>query len=336
MTTTENRGRSALDRRAVMAGAAALALAGTGRAGAQPATRPVKVMVGFPAGGGLDTMVRIIGEKVRETTGTSVIVENRPGTAGRLAAEAVARAEPDGATLLAAPIVVTAFYPFIYRTLPFDPMADLVPVTRFCTFQFALAVDPRLKIDSVPEFIAYAKSHPGKVSFGSLGAGTPSHFLGLMFSNATGTDLTHVPYRGSAPALQDLVGGSIQAVFDTTASLMPQHQAGTARVLAVTGTARSPRLPAVPTFGELKLGLGDIESADLWYGFFAPGRTSPDTVERLAATIRTALADATVRERLAGLDVTVVSDTPAGFAEIVKADHARWGKVIRASGFTLD
>ncbi|WP_296520245.1 tripartite tricarboxylate transporter substrate binding protein [Rhodoplanes sp.] len=323
-----------LDRRALMLGAAALAAAGP--AAAEPLPRTQKVLVGFPAGGGLDTMVRIIADKLREIHGTTIVIENRPGTAGRLAAEAVARAEPDGATLLAAPIVVTAFYPFIYKTLPFDPLTDLVPVTRFCTFQFALAVDPRLQVDSVAGFIAYAKQNLGKVSFGSLGAGTPSHFLGLMFSNATGTDLTHVPYRGSAPALQDLVGGSIQAVFDTTASLMEQHRAGTVRVLAVTGSRRSPRLPEVPTFGELALGLGDIEAADLWYGFFAPGRTPPDTVERHAAAIGVALADATVRERLAGLDVAVVADTPAVFAEIVKADHARWGRVIRSSGFTLE
>ncbi|WP_170149432.1 Bug family tripartite tricarboxylate transporter substrate binding protein [Rhodoplanes roseus] len=336
MQTTGRQARVAIDRRTLMAGAATLVAAGLGPARAQLAPRPLKIMVGFPAGGGLDTMVRIIGDKLREQTGTSAIVENRPGTAGRLAAEAVARAEPDGTTLLAAPLVVTAFYPFIYKTLPFDPMSDLVPVTRFCTFQFALAVDPRLKVETVRDFIAWVKANPGKASFGSLGAGTPSHFLGLMFSNATGTDLTHVPYRGSAPALQDLVGGSIQAVFDTTASLMAQHQAGTVKVLAVTGTARSPRLPDVPTFGELTLGLGDIEAADLWYGFFAPGRTPPEQVARLAAAIRDAVADPTVREKLAGLDVAVVADTPAAFAEIVRADNVRWGRVIRASGFTLD
>lgn len=325
---------AALDRRTLLLGTAALAAAGP--ALAEPLPRTQKIFVGFPAGGGLDTMVRIIADKVREMHGITIVVENRPGTAGRLAAEAVVRAEPDGSVVLAAPIVVTAFYPFIYRSLPFDPLTDLVPVTRFCTFQFALAVDPKLGAETVRDFITYAKGHPGKVGFGSLGAGTPSHFLGLMFSNATGTDLTHVPYRGSAPALHDLVGGSIQAVFDTTASLMEQHRAGAVRVLAVTGSKRSPRLPEVPTFGELALGLGDIEAADLWYGFFAPGRTPPDTVERLATAIGDALVDATVRERLAGLDVAVVADTPAAFAEIVKADNARWGRVIRSSGFTLE
>lgn len=323
-----------MDRRTLLLGTAALAAAGP--ALAEPLPRTQKIFVGFPAGGGLDTMVRIIADKVREMHGITIVVENRPGTAGRLAAEAVARAEPDGSVVLAAPIVVTAFYPFIYRSLPFDPLTDLVPVTRFCTFQFALAVDPKLGAETVRDFITYAKGHPGKVGFGSLGAGTPSHFLGLMFSNATGTDLTHVPYRGSAPALHDLVGGSIQAVFDTTASLMEQHRAGAVRVLAVTGSKRSPRLPEVPTFGELALGLGDIEAADLWYGVFAPGRTPPDTVERLAKALGDALADATVRERLAGLDVAVVADAPAAFAEIVKADHARWGRVIRSSGFTLE
>ena len=304
--------------------------------GAQPSDRPVKIIVGFPAGGGLDIMVRTIAEKMRAATGATIIIENRPGAAGRIAAEAVARAEPDGATILAAPIVATAFYPFIFKSLPFDPLKDLAPITRFSTFQFALAIGRQVPAANAAEFIAFVRANPGKAGFGSLGAGTPSHFLGIMFNQATGLDLTHVPYRGSAPALNDLVGGSLQAVFDTTASLMEHHKAGTARLLAVTGRTRSPRLPDVPTFAELQLGLGDMETAELWYGFFAPGRTPAAMIDGWNAAIRAALADPAVRAQLERLDVQVVSDTPAEFSAIIAADYERWGRVIRATGFTME
>lgn len=303
---------------------------------AQTSGAPQKIVVGFPAGGGLDIMVRSIAEKIRASTGASIIIENRPGAAGRIAAEAVVRAEADGTTILAAPIVATAFYPFIFKSLPFDPLKDLAPITRFSTFQFALAIGRQVPAATAADFIAHVRANPGRIGFGSLGSGTPSHFLGIMFNQATGLDMAHVPYRGSAPALNDLVGGSLHAVFDTTASLMEHHKAGTARLLAVTGRSRSPRLPDVPTFAELKLGLGDMETAELWYGFFAPGRTTPAIIDRWNAAIREALADPSVRAQLERLDVQVVSDTPAEFAAIIAADHARWGRVIRSTGFSME
>ncbi|WP_025038254.1 Bug family tripartite tricarboxylate transporter substrate binding protein [Bradyrhizobium sp. DOA9] len=323
-------------RRAILwtVGGAAAALAT--RAGAQTSERTTKIVVGFPAGGGLDAMSRIIADKLREQTGQPAIVENKPGAAGRIAAEAVVRSEPDGSTLLSAPIVATAFYPFIFKSLPFDPLVDLAPISRFCTFQFALAVNTKLPTASLADFLAYARANKERMNFGSLGAGTPSHFLGVMLNQAAGIEMAHVPYRGSAPALTDLLGGTIQATFDTTASLMEQYKAGTIRLLAITGASRSPRLPDVPTFAELKLGLGAIESADFWYGFFAAGKTPEPILDKLNGNLRSVLADPAVRRLLSALDVGVVADTRAEFSAIIKADYDRWGGVIRSTGFTLE
>lgn len=325
-----------ISRRAVVGSAASAVAAGLLPGAAVAQEKTLKIFVGFPAGGGLDAMTRVIAEKMREKSGTTVVIENRPGAAGRIAAEAVVRSEPDGSALLSAPIVATAFYPFIFKTLPFDPLVDLAPISRFCTFQFALAVNAKLPVTDLKSFIAYAKENSGKINFGSLGAGTPSHFLGVMMNQATGLDMAHVPYRGSAPAITDLLGGSIQAVFDTTASLMQQYKSGALRLLATTGTARSPNLPEVPTFAELKLGLGDMEAADFWYGFFAPGKTPDATLDRLNASLGEALGDLGVQDKLAKLDVSVVHDTRAQFARIIKDDHARWGRVIKSTGFSLE
>lgn len=323
-------------RRAILGAVGGAAAVFATRAGAQTLERTTKIVVGFPAGGGLDAMSRIVADKLREQTGVAAIVENKPGAAGRIAAEAVVRSEPDGSTLLSAPIVATAFYPFIFKSLPFDPLVDLAPISRFCTFQFALAVSTRLPAANLADFLAYARANKEQMNFGSLGAGTPSHFLGVMLNQAAGIEMAHVPYRGSAPALTDLLGGTIQATFDTTASLMEQYKAGTIRLLAITGANRSPRLPDVPTFAELKLGLGAIESADFWYGFFATGRTPEPTLERLNGNLRSVLADPNVRQLLSALDVGVVTDTRAEFARIIKADYDRWGGVIRSTGFTLE
>jgi tripartite-type tricarboxylate transporter receptor subunit TctC len=323
-------------RRAILKSVGGAAAALATRAEAQTAEKTTKVIVGFPAGGGLDAMSRIIVDKLRAQTGIAAIVENKPGAAGRIAAEAVVRAEPDGSTLLSAPIVATAFYPFIYKSLPFDPLVDLAPISRFCTFQFALAVNAKLSTTTLADFLSYARANKERVNFGSLGAGTPSHFLGVMLNQAAGIEMAHVPYRGSAPAITDLLGGTIQAAFDTTASLMEQYKAGTIRLLAITGANRSPRLPDVPTFAELKLGLGDIEAADFWYGFFATGKTPEPVLDRLNGNLRSVLADPTVQQLLSALDVGVVADTRAEFARIIKADYDRWGSVIKSTGFTLE
>jgi len=323
-----------LSARRSMAGLGA-ALAITALATPAPAAETLKVLVGFPAGSGLDVITRIIAERVQTDTGRAVIVDNRGGSGGRIAAEALARTEPNGNTILAAPIVTTAFSPFVFKRLGFDPLKDLAPITRLGTFKFALAVNKDVPVETVEQFIAYTRANPGKVNYGSLSAGTPSHFLGAMFSRATGADMRHVAYRGSGPATIALLGGEVQAVFNTTAAMLPLYQDKQVKLLAVTGSERASALPQVPTFGELKLGLGDIESAELWYGFFAPGGTPDAVIREHGAVLAKALSDADVRARLKELDIDVVIDTPEEFAKIIRADYDRWGRIIRESGFTL-
>jgi tripartite-type tricarboxylate transporter receptor subunit TctC len=296
----------------------------------------LKFVVGFTAGSGLDLITRIVTKRVQIATGTTATVENRPGAGGRIAAEAVARSDPDGATILVAPIVTTAFMPFIYKNLDFDPMTDLAPVTRIGNFKFAVGVNKDLPVSTLADFVAYVKAHPGKVGYGTPGVGTPAHFLGAMFNRATGTDLLHVPYRGSGAASTAMLGGEIQANINTTASLVEFYRNKQIKLLAVTGKTRSPELPDVPTFAELKMNLGDIEDAELWYGIFVAGKTPAPVVQKLNQTLVEALRDPEVRTALQGLDIEVVTDTPESFSKLVREDYERWGKVIKSTGFTLN
>ncbi len=303
---------------------------------AAQAQEPLKIVIGFPAGSGLDVLTRLIAEQVRVDTGMPIVVDNRPGGGGRIAAEYVAKAEPDGKTILSAPIVTTAFTPFVYKKLNFDPMKDLAPITRLGNFQFALATNNDVPAKSVKDFIAWVRANPGKVNYGSLSAGTPSHFLGEMFNRATGTDMQHIPYKGSAPVNIDLQAGQIQATFNTTVATMELFKGGKINLLAVTGSARSPSLPDVPTFKELNLNLGPMEDAELWYGFLAPGKTPAPLIAKLNAQIVAALKNPQIREKITNLDIQVVTDTPEEFAKVIANDYKLWGEIIKSTGFSLD
>ena len=302
---------------------------------AASAADQVKVVVGFAPGSGVDAIARLVSERVRADTGMTVIVENRPGGGGRVAADLVAHSDPDGSTLLFAPIVTTAFTPFVFKKLSFDPLKDLAPITRVGNFKFTLAVNNAIPASTVREFVAYVKANPGKVGYGTPGPGTPAHFLGAMFNKATGTDLLHVPYRGSGPTAIALLGGQVMSAFNTTVAMGPLYKDKKVKLLAVTGLKRSPTLADVPTFGELNMNLGDIESAELWYGFLAQGKTPPARIAKLNAAIVAAAKDQTVQARLQMLDIEVATDTPAEFAKLIRADYERWGRVIKDSGFTL-
>jgi tripartite-type tricarboxylate transporter receptor subunit TctC len=303
---------------------------------AAQAQEPLKIVIGFPAGSGLDVLTRLIAEQVRIDTGTPIIIDNRPGGGGRIAAEYVAKAEPDGKTILSAPIVTTAFTPFVYKKLNFDPMKDLAPITRLGNFQFALATNNDVPAKSVKDFIAWVRANPGKVNYGSLSAGTPSHFLGEMFNRATGTDMQHIPYKGSGPVNIDLQAGQIQATFNTTVATMELFKGGKINLLAVTGSARSPSLPDVPTFKELNLNLGPMEDAELWYGFLAPGKTPAPMIAKLNAQLVAALKNPQIREKITNLDIQVVTDTPEEFAKVIANDYKLWGEIIKSTGFSLD
>lgn len=303
-------------------------------AGAQDVRR---IVVGFPPGGTLDVIGRAVAQAASEETGITHVVENHPGAGSLLAAQNIARAQPDGKTLLLAPVVVPAFMPHLYKKLTFDPLADLVPVAELGAFNFALAVGAQLPVKNLAEWVAYAKANAGKTAFGSFGAGTPSHFVGVMFNRAAGTDTLHVPYKGGAPAMQALLSGEIQAAYLLTGGMTTeQSKAGKVRVLAVTGTQRSRTLPEVPTFGETGLGLKDMEAASLWYGFFAPKGTPAAEVERLNRLLVAAARAPRVLEVLAREEIVPSGAGAAEFAQKVRRDHRQWGEVIRATGFTLD
>lgn len=294
-----------------------------------------RIVVGFAAGSGIDILTRIVAAKMQETTGEIFIVENRPGAGGRIAAQTVVNANPDGSTILSAPLVTTAFTPFMYKKVGYDALRDLAPITRFGNFKFALAVNNDVPARSVKDFVSYAKDNANKLGYSTPGIGTPAHFLGAMFNRATGTDLLHVPYKGSGPATTALLSGEVLSSFNTTVALAPMHESQQVRILAVTGTKRSPTLPNVPTLGESKMNLGEIESAEFWYGFFAPGKTPPGVIEKLNQAIVASLMDPHIRSKIEGLDIEIVTDTPEAFAKIVKDDYSRWGEVIRSSGFKI-
>jgi tripartite-type tricarboxylate transporter receptor subunit TctC len=297
--------------------------------------RPLRLLVGFPPGGTLDVIARLLAEPLQRDLGRAVIVENRPGGGGRIAAEALAREATDGSVAMLAPNVVTGFFPFLYARLPFDPMADLAPVTMLTDFKFGLAVRAEGAPPDLRGFVAAMKARADGGNYGSLSAGTPSHFLGVLLSREAGLRMQHVPYRGSAPLVAALLAGEVQAGFDNTASLIPLLRDNRLRCLAVTGAGRSPNLPDVPTFAEAGLALGEVERAEFWYGVFASGRTPPDAVAALAAATGRALREPALAARLQALDLVPRPMVPAAFAAAVRADNERWGPVIRATGFTL-
>lgn len=314
---------------------AALAAPGIGHAHAQ-AARPVHLLVGFPPGASLDILARLVAEPMAQRLGRPVIVENRGGGGGRVAAEALARASGDGEWLMAAPIVVPVFFPFLYARLPFDPVADIAPVAMLTGFSFALAVRRDHPARTLTEFIAWARPRGDAVTYGSLSAGTPSHFLGLLFNRATGTAMRHVPYRGGAPLTTALLAGEVDSGFPTTAGIAGQLQDGSLRALAVSGATRSPLAPDVPSFAELGPELAEMGRAGLWYGLFAPGRTPAAVVAAQAEAALGAIAVPSVADRLRQLDLPPQPEGPAQFAATIAADRERWAPLIRASGFRLE
>jgi len=302
-----------------------------------PAQDARRVVVGFPPGGTLDVLGRAVAQVAAEASGATWLVDNQPGAGSLLAAQNVARAKADGQTLLLAPVVVPAFMPHLYKKLAFDPLADLVPVAELGAFNFALVVGAQVPVKTLADWVAYCKANPGKTSFGSFGAGTPSHFVGVMFNRAAGTDTLHVPYKGGAPAMQALLSGEVQAAYLLTGGMTTeQAKAGKVRVLAVTGAARSRSLPDVPTFADTGLGLKEMDAASLWYGWFAPKGTPPAEVDKLNRLLVQAAGSPKVLEVLAREEIVPNAGSAATFTQKVQRDHRQWGEVIRSTGFTLE
>lgn len=296
---------------------------------AQFSEQPIRIIFPFAAGGAGDGLARLIADKIRVSLNRNVIVENRTGGAGRIGVRAVRNAEPDGNTLLLTPIAPMAIYQHVYPSLDYDPIADFAPVSQVATFDFGIAIAPHVPAKSLNEFVGWAKANPKDANFGSPAVGTLPHFLGVMFGRAAGIDLRHVPYKGSAAALADLVAGQIPIVFTTTSDLVQMHKAGRIRVLATSDKQRSPFLPDVPTFRDAGYDL----QATSWYGVFAPAKTPPDVIERVNKAIVAAVRAREVEERLLAFGMQPTGTTAAEFAVIQKSDSELWAPAVKASGF---
>jgi tripartite-type tricarboxylate transporter receptor subunit TctC len=308
-------------------GAVALsAISSRARAQAYP-TRPVRIIVGFPAGGPTDIVARIIAQWLSERLGQEFLVENRPGAASNIGTEAALRAPPDGYTLLQV-TSSNAVNATFYEKLNFDLMSDIAPVAGIVRVPFVMEINPSVPAKSVPEFIAYAKANPGKINMASGGIGTSIHIAGELFKMMAGVNLVHVPYRGSAPALTDMIGGQVQVMFDILTSSIQHIRSGALRALAVTSATRSEVLLDLPTLGEFLPGY----EATAWYGIAAPKDTSSEIVNKLNKEINAGLADPKIKARLADLASAVIPGSPADFGKLVAEEIEKWGKVVKFSG----
>jgi tripartite-type tricarboxylate transporter receptor subunit TctC len=306
--------------------AAALpAVSRTARAQTYP-TKPVRIVVGFAAGGVTDVVARLIGQWLSERLGQPFIIDNRPGAGSNIATEAVVHSAPDGYTLLlvgpAAAINAT-----LYQKLNFNFVRDTAPIASIYSAPLVMEVNPSLPFQTVADFIAYAKANPGKINFASAGSGTSSHVAGELFKRMAGVDMQHVPYRGAAPALTDLLGGQVQVMFDNVSSSIEHIRAGRLRALAVTTATRWDGLPDVPTVAESVPGF----EASGWQGIVAPRSTPVDIIDRLNREINVGLADPTMKARIADLGSTVFASSPAAFARFIADETEKWDKVIRAA-----
>ena len=290
-------------------------------------TRPVRFLVGFPAGGQQDIMARLVGQWLSERMGQQFLIENRSGAGGNIAAEAVINSPPDGYTMLlvGSPNAINAT---LYEKLNFVFLRDIAPVASFARTPLVMEVHPSVPVKTVPEFIAYAKANPGKVNYASAGNGTPQHVSGELFKMMTGVNMVHVPYRGSAPALIDMLAGQVQVMIDPLPASIEHVRSGSLRALAVTTTERFPALPNLPTVTEFVPGY----VADSWYGAGLPLNTPTEIVDKLNREINAGLADPKMKARIADLGATVLAGSPADFRKMIEVETEKWGKVVKASG----
>ena len=309
------------------AGAAAVPAASrTGWTQSYPA-RPVRWIVGFGAGTSADIFARMVGQFLSERLGQPFVIENRPGAGGNIATEAVARAAPDGYTLL---LITSAniWNATLYDNLKFNFIHDIAPVGSIMRVPLVMEVNPSVPVHTVPEFIAYAKANPGKISYGSGGVGTPQHVSAELFKMMTGVDMVHVPYRGAAPALQDLIAGQVQVMIDTTPASMQHIRSGNARALAVTTLKRADALPDLPTVADFVPGY----EATSWFGIGAPRNTPTEIIDKLNKEINAGIADPKIKARLLELGGTVLPGSPADFGKLIAAETEKWAKVVKFSG----
>jgi tripartite-type tricarboxylate transporter receptor subunit TctC len=320
-----------------LAAAAALGsiLLAPGTVAAQPAfpSKPLTIVVPFSAGGTTDILARIVGQALSTELGQPVIIDNRAGAGGNIGGQVAAKATADGHTLFMGTVGTHAINASLYKKMPFDPVKDFAPLTRVANVPNLLVANPAQPYKSVAELIAYAKANPGKVNFGSSGNGSSIHLSGELFNAMAKVQMVHVPYKGSAPAMTDLLGNQIGIMFDNLPSAIQHVRSGKLRPIAVTTAKRSPELPNVPTIAEA--GVPGYEATS-WFGLFAPAATPPAAINKLNAAIVKVLGQADIKKKINEQGAEVYSETPEQFAAFIQKEAVKWGKVVRDSGASMD
>lgn len=296
-------------------------------------TKPIKIILGFPPGGATDILSRDFAVKLSEELKQPVLIENKPGAGGTIGADIAAKAPPDGYTLTIGTTSNHAIAVSLYKKLPYDPVKDFAPITILAVSQNVVVINPLVPANNIRELVAYAKANPGKLNFGSSGNGTISHLTGEMFNTLNGTQITHIPYKGSAFVFPDLLSGQISVMYDSTISIGSLVKSGKVKALAVTGVKRSALMPELPTVAES--GYRDFESTN-WFGFFAPAATPKDILARLNAAAVKVLAAPDLQARFALQGAEVVANKPAEALAMVKADIVKWAEVAKKSGAKID
>ena len=312
---------------AVAAFAALAALAPTNAVAQAWPSQPIRIVVGYTPGTGNDIIARAVGQKLSDRLGQPVVVENKPGASGNIGSELVARARPDGHTLMVAPATFV-MVPSLYKSLPFDTVKDFAPISLAANGQLLLCATPSAGIDSVAQLIKAAKDNPGKLNYASPGIGTPHHLAMELFKNVTGASITHVPYKGTAGALTDLLGGQVGVMFVPIHVALPHVKTGKLKALAIGSPKRHPNAPDVPTLAEV--GAPGVE-VDIWYGFLAPASTPRDVITRLNTELKAILAMPDIQQSFATQGLDSVSSTPEEFASLIARDIPRWARVVRES-----
>jgi len=312
--------------------AAAIVLTATPSAQAQIAEQPIRIVFPYGAGSVGDATARMVAEAMRLALSRPVIVENKVGAGGRIGVQAVKDAQADGSVLLVAPIAPMAVFEHVYDKLGYDPVADFAPIAQIAAFDLAVAIGPKVPAKSLKELVDWLKANPDQATFGTPAAGSLPHFFGVLFGRSANIDVRHVAYKGSSPAISDLMGGHLPLYFSAANEFVEAHKAERIRVLATSGQQRSPALPDVPTFMES----GFAIQGRGWFGMYAPAKTPPEVIARLNAVVVGAVRASEFQSRLLAFGLQPTGTSPAEFAQIQKADSALWGPIIKSSGFKPD
>lgn len=312
--------------------ASALALSSTAMAQTYP-TKPIRLIIPFAVGGSTDNLGRVLAARLSEKLGQQVVADNRPGAGGNIGSDIVAKASADGYTLLFATEGTLGINPALYKKLPFDPQKDFTPIAQFASVPNLLVVNPKVPVKTVAELVAHAKNKPAALNMGSAGNGTTNHLSGELFQKMTGASFTHVPYKGSGPAMADLLANQIQLMFDNFPGSLPHVKAGSLRALAVTGAKRSPLLPDVPTMAEAGVPGYDVE---VWFGVVAPKDLPPQTLATLSKAITDVAREPATIEKILNIGATPLTSTPSEFAQRIRDAQEKWAPIVAQSGATID